>query len=68
MKSSIIIRFGVAAVLISIGCAFLLAGVDRGGILFGLATVFFMPRSELTKPIPRRELWVMFGVLLLSSP
>jgi hypothetical protein len=63
MKNSIINRFGVAAVLISVGCAFLLAGVDRGGILFGLATVFFMPRSELTKPIPRRELWVMLGVL-----
>jgi len=63
MKNSIIIRFGVAAVLVSSGCALLLAGIYRGGILFGLATIFFMPRSELTQPIPRRELWVMFGVL-----
>jgi hypothetical protein len=64
MKNSIIFRFGVAAVLISAGCALLIAGVDRGGILFGLTTLFFMPRSELTQPMPRRELWVMFGVLL----
>ena len=63
MKTSIIIRFGVATVLVSAGCALLLAGVYRGGILFPLATIFFMPRSELYQPIPRRELWVMFGVL-----
>jgi hypothetical protein len=65
MKNSIIIRFGIAAVLISAGCALLLAGIYRGGILFGFATIFFMPRSELTQPIPRHELWVMFGVLLV---
>jgi hypothetical protein len=64
MKNSIIIRFGVAAVLISAGCLLLLAGVQRVGMLFGLATVFFMPRSELTQPIPRRELWLMFVVLI----
>ena len=58
------IRFGIATVLISAGCALLLAGVSRGGFLFVLATVFFMPRSELTQPIPRHELWAMFGVLL----
>jgi len=32
---------------------------------FGLATVFFMPRSELHGPISRRELWFMLGVLFL---
>jgi hypothetical protein len=64
MKMSIIVRFGVAAVLISAGCALLLAGVDRGGLLFAPATVFFMPRSELTGPIPRRELWGIFAVLI----
>ena len=63
MKNSITIRFVVAAVLISAGCALLLAGVERGGFLFCLATVFYMPRSELYQPVPRRELWLMLGVL-----
>ena len=64
MKNSIIFRFGVAAVLISAGCALLLDGIHQSPMLFGAATVFFMPRSELTQPIPRRELWAMLGVLL----
>lgn len=64
MKTSMTIRFGIAAMLISAGCALLLAGVSRAGFLFALATVFFMPRSELTQPIRRHELWAMFGVLL----
>jgi hypothetical protein len=42
-----------------------LLGFSKGGMLFALATVFFMPRSELTRPIPRRELWLTFGVLAL---
>jgi hypothetical protein len=63
MKTSIILRFGAAALLVTAGCALLWAGVYRGAILFALATVFFMPRSELTEPIPRHELWFMFAVL-----
>ena len=64
MKTSFIIRFGLAAVLISAGCALLWAGVERAFILFGLATIFFMPRSELTQPIERREILFLFGLLL----
>ena len=64
MKTSIVIRFAIAAALITAGCALLLAGSDLVGILFGLAVIFFMPRSELYQAIPRRELWIMFGVLL----
>jgi hypothetical protein len=64
VKDSINVRFGIAAVLTSAGCALLLAGVERAGILFGLAVIFFMPRSELTQSVPRRELWVMFWALL----
>ena len=56
-------RFGVAGVLISAGCALLLAGVYSWP-LFGLALLFWMPRSELTRPIPRPELWGMLGVLI----
>jgi hypothetical protein len=28
-----------------------------------MAVIFFMPRSELTQPIPRRELWGMVALL-----
>jgi hypothetical protein len=65
MKHSIAIRFCIAAGLITAGCSLLLLGFSNGGVLFALATVFFMPRSELTRPIPRRELWLTFGALVL---
>jgi len=64
MKTSLNVRFGVAAVLISAGCALLLAGVYYSGPLFGLALLFWMPRSELTEPIPRHELWGMLAGLI----
>jgi hypothetical protein len=64
MKTPIMIRFGIAAILTTIGCTLLLAGVTRGSFLFGLAVIFFMPRSELNEAIPRRELWGMLGVIL----
>jgi hypothetical protein len=57
-------RFVIAAVLTSAGCLLLLSGSSHGGVLFGLATVFFMPRSELKRPISRRELWLTFGLLI----
>jgi hypothetical protein len=63
MRNSIIIRFGVAAVLISAGCVLMWAGLYRGVLLFCVATIFFMPRSELTQPIPHRELLIEWGVL-----
>ncbi|MCX6926274.1 MAG: hypothetical protein NT154_24165 [Verrucomicrobia bacterium] len=61
MKTSLNVRFGVAAVLISAGCALLLVGVYSWP-LFGLALLFWMPRSELVEPIPRHELWGMVGI------
>ena len=63
MKTSLSARFGVAAVLISAGCGLLLAGV-YSWLLFGLALLFWMPRSELTQPIPRHELWGMLVLLV----
>jgi len=63
MKTSHILRFGVAGVLISVGCALLLFGAYRVGFLFGFATIVCMPRSEFTQPIPHRELWIMIGAL-----
>ena len=63
MKTSLNIRFGVAAVLMTAGCALLLAGI-YSWLLFGLALLFWMPRSEFTQPIRRHELWGMLGVLI----
>ena len=63
MKTSHNLRFGVAAVLISAGCALLLAGV-YAWLLFSLALLCWMPRSELTEPIRRSELWGMLGILV----
>jgi hypothetical protein len=63
MKTSLNARFGVATVLISAGCALLLAGVYSWP-LFGLALLFWMPRSEFTEQIPRRELWGMLALLI----
>jgi hypothetical protein len=63
MKTSLNVRFAVAAVLANAGCLFMLAHIPCGAILFSAAALFFMPRSELTKPIPRREFWVTLGAL-----
>ena len=61
MNSSTKIRFGIAAALISVGCALMLAGV-YAAVLFGFAVVLAMPRAELSAPIPRRELWAILGL------
>jgi hypothetical protein len=62
MNASLNVRFGIAAFLASAACALLLAGV-HSWLLFGLALLFWMPRSELTQPITRRELWGMATLL-----
>jgi len=68
MKTSIVFRFGAAAVLTTAGCALLWAGVYRGGFLFALAVVCFMPRSELKAPCTVRDLWIMtVGMLALIT-
>jgi hypothetical protein len=68
MKPSFIIRFSIAALLTSVGCLLLMLGPSFHGpaMCFSLATLFSMPRSELLNPIPRRELWIMLGVLVFS--
>jgi hypothetical protein len=65
MKRAFIIRFSLTALFISIGCLLLMAGFSGVGMCFGLATIFFMPRSELYGPIPRRELWTFLGFVVL---
>lgn len=62
MNTSLNIRFGVATFLTSAACALLLAGI-YAGLLLGMAVILFMPRTELTQPIPRRELWITVALL-----
>ena len=63
MKNNI--RFGIAALLITGICLLMLAGFSNAGGLLGLTSFFLTPRAELTRPIRRRELWWMFGVLFV---
>lgn len=63
MKTST--RLIIAAVTITGGCLLLLCGLSGGGALLALSTLFSMPRSELSRPVPPRELWVSFAVLVL---
>src|SRR5580704_2348332 len=44
MKTALLLRFMIAAVLISIGCMLLLLGYSGGEMCFGMATLFFLPR------------------------
>jgi hypothetical protein len=42
-----------------------MTGRSGFGMYIGLATIFYMPRSELYDSVPRRELWTLLGVLVL---
>jgi quinol-cytochrome oxidoreductase complex cytochrome b subunit len=67
MKTSTIIRFVLAAIFATLACVGLLAGVTGSAVLFCVAWLLLMGRSELTKPIPRKELrWglLVTGILL----
>jgi hypothetical protein len=65
MKISRVIQFVIAAAMYSIGCIALLdqAIFPFTTICFGLSPVVLMRRSELTRPVLNRELWMAFGVL-----
>lgn len=67
MKSSRIIQFAVAAVLVSIGCGLLLAGAATvfATICFCLPSIVLLRRAEMSRPLPARELWITVGVLAL---
>jgi len=67
MKTSTIIRFILAAVFATLACVGLLFGITDIVVLWVPAWLLLMRRSELTKPIPRKELRVTFlviGILL----
>jgi hypothetical protein len=65
MKTSRVIQFVVAAVLVSIGCVSLLTHMPIAifTICFCLPSVVLMRRSEMTRPMPRRDFWIMMTAL-----
>jgi uncharacterized membrane protein len=65
MKVSRVIQFVLAVVLYSIGCVALLANAYSfvSTICFTLPAVILMRRSEMTRPIPIRELWIVIAIL-----
>jgi hypothetical protein len=50
--------------LVSSGCYALLAHWPVSGIFFAFLPIVTLSRSEMTKPIPSRELLVFIGVVL----
>lgn len=64
MKKTITFRFVVAAILVSLGCYALLAHWTGASLFFSFLPIVIMSRSEMTKPIPSRELLVFTGVIL----
>lgn len=65
MKTSRIIQFAVAVVLVSTGCVLLLTDAATGfaTICFCLASFALYRRSELSRSVPAREVWISVGVL-----
>lgn len=67
MKTSTIIRFVLATLFATLACVGLLFGIMGIAALWLVAWLLLMGRSELTKPIPRKELWsglLVTGILL----
>jgi len=64
MKNIVIFRFIVAAMMVSLGCYALLAHWSGAGIFFSFLPILTMSRSEMTKPIPSRELLIFIVVVL----
>ncbi len=69
MTISPIIRFVLAAMFATLACIGLFFGIPGLPALWTLAWLLLMGRSELTKPIPREELWpglLVTGILLAA--
>ena len=64
MKTSRIIQFAVAAVLVSIGCGILLSGDASlfASICFCLASLALHRRTMVSRPVAERDLLIMVGV------
>jgi hypothetical protein len=65
MMTSRAIPFVAAAVLFSIGCGVLLSDAPAGlaTICFCLPSIVLLRPSELSRPVPSRQLWITVAVL-----
>ena len=66
MRAWRVIQFAIAAAFISIGCVILLSGAPPGFavICFSLTTVVLLRRSELSRPVALRQLWIAIAILV----
>jgi hypothetical protein len=67
MKTSRMIQFAIAALLVSAGCGILLSDAPAGFavICFCLPSFVLLRRAEMSRPMPARELWISVGVLVV---
>ena len=67
MKKSRVIQFVIAAALVTIGCVSLVAHepIAIFTICFCLPPVVLMRRCETTRPVARRDFWIMIVVLTI---
>ena len=56
-------RFAVAVLLVSVGCYALLAHWFDAGLFFCFLPIVTMSRSDLTRPIPSRDVLILIGVV-----
>ncbi|MDB6058290.1 MAG: hypothetical protein JWO95_2134 [Verrucomicrobiales bacterium] len=62
---NILARHVVAVALVTLGCLFWLFHLLNGGIFFTIAMLVIIPRNELTRPFPNKDLLPAVGVLIL---
>ena len=69
MSTSRVIQFVAAALLVSIGCAVLLTNLSVGiaTVCFCLPSIVLLRRSEMSRVVPRREIWVSIAVLAVIA-
>jgi hypothetical protein len=69
MKTFRVIQYFVAVVLVSIGCVALLAHAPIAifTICFCLPSLILMRRSDMTRPVARRDLSIMIAILAVLA-
>ena len=69
MKTSRIIQFAIAALLVSIGCGILLSDAPAGFavICFCSPSFVLLRRAEMSRTPPARDLWISAAVLAVLA-
>jgi peptidoglycan/LPS O-acetylase OafA/YrhL len=69
MKKSRVIQFIIAAALVTIGCVSLAAHVPIAifTICFCLPSLVLMRPSQTTRPVARRDFWIMMAFLTVCA-